>query len=105
VGDRYIGSDRHKKPWTRGGSGTMCGDADGPALFSDAVVHPHNPRQRFCTDGVRWYRALPDDNPDADGAMTWHGHPLPPADVPIAVQEEFVRRGIIRRASLRRVIA
>lgn len=100
----YVGSDRHKKPWVRGESGTQCGDADGAALFAEAIPHPNNPRQRYCTDGVRWYRALPDDNPSQDGGMVWHGHPLAPGDVPIAVQQEFVRRGVLRRASLRRVV-
>lgn len=105
MGDAYVGSDRHKKPWVRGQSGSQCLDADGPALFADAVEHPRNPRQRFCTDGQRWYRALPDDNPGEDGGMVWHGHPVPPGDVPIAVQQEFVARGVIRRASLKKVIA
>lgn len=89
----------------RGESGSQCGNADGEALFAVAVTHPHNPRQRFVTDGERWFRALPDNNPDMDGAMAWHGHPVPPGAVPVAVQKEFVRRGVLRRASLRRVVA
>jgi hypothetical protein len=82
----------------------MCGDADGASLFAQAVPHPHNKRQRFCTDGVRWFRALPDDNPDSENGMVWHGHPLPPSDVPIPVQQQFVERGVIRRVSLKRLI-
>lgn len=101
----YAGSDRHKRPWVRGQSGTLCADADGPALFAVAVPHPRNPRQRYCTDGVRWFRALPDDNPREDGGMVWHGHPVPPGDVPIAVQQEFVRRGLLSRTSLKKVIS
>lgn len=103
--DRYVGSDRHKRPWKRGASGSQCGDADGPALFAQAVPHPDNPRQRFATDGVRWFRALPDDNPGADGGMVWHGHPVRPRDVPVAVQKHFVERGVVRRVSLSRVVS
>ncbi len=102
--DTYRGSDRHKRPWKVGRSGTPCGDADGPRLFVDAVPHPSNPRQRFATDGVRWFRALPDDSPGPDGGMVWHGHPVEPRDVCFAVQKLFVERGVIARPSRKRVV-
>lgn len=38
--DTYVGSDRHKRPWRVGASGSQCGDADGEALFAAAVAHP-----------------------------------------------------------------
>lgn len=94
--DTYRGSDRHKRPWKVGRSGTPCGDADGPRLF--------HPRQRFVTDGVRWFRALPDDSPGPDGGMVWHGHPVEPRDVSFAVQKLFVERGVIARPSRKRVV-
>lgn len=100
----YAGSDRHKRPWVRGETGSQCRDADGPTLFRTAVVHPHSARQRFATDGQRWFRALPDDNPEEDGGTVWHGHPVPPVAVPVAVQKEFVRRGVLRRVSLSKVL-
>lgn len=102
--DSYAGSDRHKRPWKVGRSGTQCEDADRPALFADAVAHPANPRQRFATDGRRWYRALPDDNPAGDGGMVWHGHPVEPRAVPFAVQRLFVERGMILRPSRKKVV-
>lgn len=104
MSDRYVGSDRHKRPWLVGESGSQCGDADGVALFKSAVPHPHNPRQRFVTDGERWYRALPDDNPGQDGGMVWHGHPVEPLDVPAAVQRVFVARQVLRRVHLKKVV-
>lgn len=36
--------------------------------------------------------------------MIWHGHPVPAADVPIAVQRVFVERGVLRPVHHRKVV-
>lgn len=104
--DHYVGFDaKHKLPFRRAGSGSQCGGADGPGLFAQAVADPSNSNQRFATDGRRWFRALPDHNPQEDGGMVWHGHPVEPRDVPTTVQRVFVARGVLRRTHQTKVIA
>ncbi len=102
--DVYRGTDKHKRPWRVGVSGSQCGDADGAALFAGSVAHPTNESQRFATDGRRWFRALTGDHGEP-GTVLWHGHPVEPADVPVVVQKVFVERGVLRRFHLSKVVA
>ena len=100
--DRYVPNPKHKEPWQRGQRGSLCGDADGRALFAGATPDPVNQNLRWATDGERFYAARSARHVDATGDLHWHGYPVPNLDVPAIVMRGWVESGTVTRRVARR---
>lgn len=98
--DVYVPNPKHKEPWQRGRRGALCGEADGPALFSAAVAEPGKPNRRWATDGTRFFAAQSSRHRDAKGDLQWHGYPVEAMDVPTVIMRAWVAQDVVsRRAS------
>ncbi|WP_419751232.1 DUF222 domain-containing protein [Geodermatophilus sp. CPCC 206100] len=93
---RYEPNPKHKEPWQRGASGSMCPThADGPTLLAESVQHPTKPGKRYATDGEHAYcghQHAPD---------VWHGFPVLWREVPESVRRQWLAERKITRRALR----
>jgi hypothetical protein len=102
VADQYEGIPKHKEPWVSAHRGTLCPkDADGVALFAEAITDPKKPGKRYATDGSRAYCAHDSNIVTESGGTFWHGFPCDWSQVPVVIQRKWVSDGKIPRLKIR----
>lgn len=95
---RYVGSPKHKEPWQRGRTGSLCpGDlrVAPQVLLEQSSVDPDAADLRWATDGVRAFaarRTLGDE---------WHGYPVRFVEVPAVVLRRWEAEGRVSRRAVR----
>lgn len=113
--ETYKGSLKHKTRPGRGRKGTLCPEwthtgpngalgtdphafdwSSTPAetMFQTAAIHSDG--RRFATGNGVAFEA----KPTAD--ETWHGYPVPWQDVPAKIKNEWLARGLVKSADLKR---
>ena len=94
---RYESNPKHKQPWQRGRSGSLCPETvdleTARRLLSDSVPVDG---KRYAVHEGRAYCA------QKHGADTWHGYPVGWREVPESLRRTWLREERLRRRDVRK---
>ena len=94
---RYESNPKHKQPWQRGCSGSLCPETvdlkTARRLLSDS--EPVDGK-RYAVHEGRAYCA------QKHGADTWHGYPVGWREVPESLRRTWLGQGRLRRRDVRK---
>lgn len=93
---QYEPNPKHKDPWQRGASGSLCPrGADGAELLAESQLHPSKDSKRYATDGQRAYCG----HEHSPGA--WHGFPVQWREVPEVLRHKWLAEKRVSRRAIR----